>query len=228
VLAELAALLDFLDGEPQLAQVCLVETFVAGPAGLGLRARELQELTPLVDAGGAHAPPGKRPHTLRAVATIVSVAGILHARLVTGEAPPFIDLLAPLADVVLSPYLDPRALRRAIERAERLARSIASERASHPPPAPAQADVEIPRRVRTLSAYRARQCLLHLAEHPGSSNAQVAQAIDVRYQGQMSILLTGLEDEGLLSKRSNGTGRANEWRLTPHGESVARAIADEL
>ncbi len=146
VLAGLGALLDFLDSEPQSARVCLVETFAAGPAGLSLRARELQGLAPLLDAGRAQAPPG-HPHALRAEATIASVAGILQIRLVTGEAPPFIDLLAPLAGVVLSPYLDAPSLQRELERAQRLARTIAAERPSHPPPAPPQTDVDIPRRV---------------------------------------------------------------------------------
>lgn len=45
VLAGLAALLVFLDGEPQLARVCLVEAFATSPAGLSARARDLQELS---------------------------------------------------------------------------------------------------------------------------------------------------------------------------------------
>jgi len=227
VLAGLAALLDFLDREPQLAWVCRVETLAVSPAGLCLRARELGELRPLVDAGRAHVLPGEDPHALTAEATIVSVAGILHMRLVTGKAPPFIDLLSPLAGVVLSPYLDGCSLQRELDRAERLARSIVAERPSSLP-TPAQADVEIPRRVRNLNAYRAHQSLLHLAKHPGVSNTKIAQAIGVRHQSQISTLLTGLEREGLLTKCSEGAGRANAWWLTSDGELVARELADEL
>ncbi len=80
--------------------------------------------------------------------------------------------------------------------------------------------MEIPRRVRSLGAYRARQCLLYLAEHPGASNTHVAQAIGVRYQGQMSVLLTGLEKEGLLA----GQG----WTVSLSGRKPVRAAGRVL
>lgn len=227
VLAGLVALLVFLDGEPQLARVCLVEAFATSPAGLSARARDLQELVPLVDAGRAHAP-DERLSAQMAEATVAAVAGILHMRLVTGEAPPFIGLLGALAGVVLSPYLDAESLQPQLAKAQHLGSTIATEPTTPPPPASRRVNVEVPRSVRSLSAYRARGCLLHLAEHPGASNTHVAHATGVRYQGQMSTLLARLEREGLLVKRPKGTGRANEWWLTPHGESVARALADDL
>lgn len=139
-----------------------------------------------------------------AEATVAAVAGILHIRLVTGEAPPFIGLLGALADVVLSPYLNAESLQPQLAKAQRLGSTIATERTTPPPPAPSRADVEIPRSVRSLSAYRARGCLLHIAEHPGASNTQVADATGVRYQGQMLTLLARLEGEDLLVKRSKG------------------------
>ncbi len=195
VLAGLVALLVFLDGEPQLARVCLVEAFATSPAGLCARARDLQELVPLVDAGRAHAP-NERLSVQMAEATVAAVAGILHIRLVTGEAPPFIGLLGALAGVVLSPYLDAESLQPELAKAQRLGSTIAAERTTPPPPAPRRVDVKVPRSVRSLSSYRARGCLLHLAEHPGASNTQVAHATGVRYQGQMSTLLARLEGEG--------------------------------
>jgi AcrR family transcriptional regulator len=227
VLAGLAALLDFLDCEPQLAQVCLVETLTVSRAGLSLRAHELAALAPLVDAGRVHSTPGEPPHPLTAEATIASVTGILHTRLVTEEAPPFIDQLAPLASVVLSPYLDGHLLQKALDRAEHLAQSIAAKRLTPTSSAPAQPHVEIPKKVRSPNAYRVRQSLLHLINHRGASNAEIARAIGVHYPSQISALLTRLERDGLLAKRSGGMGRPSEWWLTPHGESVARALTDE-
>jgi AcrR family transcriptional regulator len=229
VLAGLAALLDFLDREPELARVCLVEALAVGPAGLSLRARELEALAPLVDAGRVHATPGELPHALMPEATIAAVAGILHMRLVTGKAPPFIDLLAPLASVVLSPYLGTgRSLQEAHDKAERLAQSIAAvERPPRPPSTPARAHVEIPKKVRNPNAYRVRLSLLHLANHRGASNAEIARAIGVLYASQISALLTRLERDGLLAKRSRGMGHSSEWWLTSYGESVAQALADE-
>jgi AcrR family transcriptional regulator len=227
VLAGLAALLDFLDREPQLAWVCLVETLAVSRPGLSLRAHELGALTPLLDAGRTHRPLGEHPHALTAEATIASVAGILHMRLVTGKAPPFIDLLGPLASVVLSPYLDEGSLQNALDRAECLARLTIAGRASHAPP-PARADVKIPKKLRSLGAHRVRRSLLYIAEHRGASNIEIAQSIGVRHQSQISALLGRLEGDGLLVKHAQGAGRPNAWWLTPHGEAVVCALVDEL
>ena len=75
VLAGLVALLVFLDGEPQLARVCLVEAFATGPVGLSARVRDLQELVPLVDAGRAYAPRLSISPAQMAEATVAAVAG---------------------------------------------------------------------------------------------------------------------------------------------------------
>ncbi len=84
VLAALAALLVSLDREPLLARVCLLETLAGSPAVLRHRARELAALNPLVDVGRAQAHASGEPPELTAEASVASVAGILHTRLVTG------------------------------------------------------------------------------------------------------------------------------------------------
>jgi hypothetical protein len=80
-------------------------------------------------------------------------------------------------------------------------------------------------------ASRARECLILLAEQdrrggPGSgpSNHEIATEIGIAHQPQISRLLAQLVAEGLVSKRSQGAGRPNAWRLTPHGEQVARML----
>jgi AcrR family transcriptional regulator len=120
VVTALAALLWLLDAEPPLARVCLVESLAGGPLVLRQRERELRALRPLIEAGSELAHPGVQPHALSAEATIASLAGILHSRMLTGPAAPFIELLGPLASMVLACHLDPRSEQ--VRSAEQLAK----------------------------------------------------------------------------------------------------------
>jgi AcrR family transcriptional regulator len=224
MLAGLMVLLDFLDSEPLAARVCLVEALAAGPAALEYRARELEVLKHLVDAMLEQAPAGRQVSTLAAEGMVASVAGILHVRLVTGEAPPFMDLLGSLADLVIAPYVDPRMVAEETRKAEQLAQSISRERAARS--SRRHTDVPVPNALRSPRAYRARLCLFHVADHPGVSNRAVADNIGVSHYGQISTLLGRLERLGLLTKRAGGAGRTNAWWVTPEGEQVAEALRD--
>lgn len=82
----------------------------------------------------------------------------------------------------------------------------------------------IPAMLDKPSARHARKCLRVLFEYPDLSNLEVASAIGVIYQSQISKLLACLVGEGLVVKRSDGAGRRNAWRLTPRGEEVARLL----
>ena len=225
VLAALAALLVSLDQEPLLARVCLLETLAGGPAVLRHRARELAALNPLVDVGRAQANTSREPPELTAEASVASVAGILHTRLVTGEAPPFIGLLGQLMGLVIAPYLDPHDVVREIERGEEVARVIAEERS--PGPATSRAGVRLPAVLRHPGAYRARACVVFLAANPGVSNKAVAAGIGVSSLGQVSELLKRLAGSGLLVKHSAGVGRPNAWWPTSLGEQVAQTLKDK-
>jgi hypothetical protein len=90
----------------------------------------------------------------------------------------------------------------------------------------------LPATLRNPSARRARECLLFLAEQGGRglspSNREIAVGIGVAHASQISSLLSYLEGEGLVSKRSAGAGKRNEWRLTARGEAVARALKAEM
>lgn len=221
--AGLVALLRFLDAEPQRARVCIVETLAAGPRALEHRQRELAVLAPLIDAGRQQASRSCRPPALAVEGVIASVVGVLHARLVSGEAPPFIDLLGPLIGLVLLPYLDASALAAQVERAETMSAEISRGAPGHPLDEPNQTH-EIPDALKDPVAYRARQCVLYLARYPGSSNRQIALGIGVNHQGQISTLLGRLARMGLLVRHQQGPGRANAWRLTPRGERVSGAL----
>jgi hypothetical protein len=78
------------------------------------------------------------------------------------------------------------------------------------------------------SARRARECLLFLADQGGRglspSNREIATGIGVTHQPQISRLLSQLVAENLVSKRSQGAGKRNAWRLSSHGEEVLRML----
>jgi AcrR family transcriptional regulator/DNA-binding HxlR family transcriptional regulator len=68
------------------------------------------------------------------------------------------------------------------------------------------------------------QTLHYLNGHPGSANIDIARAIDVRHESQMSRHLVRLEKAGLIERRRDG--RHNAWRLTARGEDAARSLRD--
>jgi DNA-binding MarR family transcriptional regulator len=74
-------------------------------------------------------------------------------------------------------------------------------------------------------APRRAMALLHIAEHPGASNRQIANAIGIADEGQASKLLRRLENLGLATNRSAGheAGEPNSWHLTNAGAQLAKA-----
>ncbi len=168
-----AGLLSGMDADPFLARVCVVEALAAGPAALAYHARELELLKHMVHSAAGPARTNGNGSALSAEAVVVAVAGILHRRMVTGEAPPFVDLLVPLSGLALEPYLDEPAVAAAQERAGQLARELSKEHATRRP-RPAT-DVAVPRALSNPRAHRSRECLWYLSDHPGASNRAVGR-----------------------------------------------------
>jgi predicted transcriptional regulator len=86
--------------------------------------------------------------------------------------------------------------------------------------------VALPALLAHPSACRARECLRFITAHSDSSNREIATGIGIANQPQISRLLSQLAAEGLVSKRSQGAGKRNEWRLTPRGEQVLRMLSE--
>jgi AcrR family transcriptional regulator len=220
ILAGLEALLLFLDAEPALARVCVIDALAGPQAALEHRARLLQPLIALVDSVRDTLPEAKQPPAVTAEAMVVSVAGLLHARSVSRQAPPFTSLLGELAETLVFPFLGSRQAAEAARLGNLRAEAIARERFACPP----ASRVPIPRQLHHARASRARACVLYLAENPGASNQKIAHGIGIRHVGQASTLLARLEEIEVLTKRPGGAGRPNAWRLSSHGEQVARSL----
>jgi AcrR family transcriptional regulator len=84
--AGLGALLGFLDDEPGLGALCMVDALGAGPAALERRAGVVQGLIDAVDEGRAEAKGSAQPTRLTAEGVVGAVLAVLHARLASGDA----------------------------------------------------------------------------------------------------------------------------------------------
>ncbi len=220
VRATLASLLVFLDSEPQLARVCVIEALGAGPLVLRRRAAVLQELA---DALGSGAPRARgasaEPPLLSAEAILGGAFSVIHTRLsLEGEARPLTDLLGRLMALIVLPYLGARAA------GEELARPAPDFPAPLAPARDRTANRRILERLNMRLTYRTVRCLLFVAEHPGASNRAVASGAEIADEGQASRLLMRLSGLDLLDKAPQRPGHANAWRLTPLGEQILGAL----
>lgn len=220
--AALAALLGFFDSEPIRAHVLLVEAVAAGSWARERRERHLASLTSMIeDRWGT--PPEGHAHPLVTAGVMASLLGVLHTHLVTGRDEPLTALLGPLMGLVTAPYLKHDLVTREIARGDALAKELLEVRDSQPP---GVTRVAIPGLLEDPRAHRARACVLYLAEHPRSSNRQIARAVGVTRHTYISTLLARLAGMGLLLKRAASPGGANAWSLSSHGLQVARALED--
>jgi AcrR family transcriptional regulator/DNA-binding MarR family transcriptional regulator len=212
----LARLLRLMDERPALARLCLIEAYGAGERIQARRAEVLAELALVIDRGRV---PGGRSDELpqtTAEGVVGAVVNVLHNRLIQDDEQPLIDLLGPLMSIVVLPYHGLRAARREL-------------RQPHPP-APREAAAPPPARdlLQGLSmrlTYRTVRVLMAIADHPGASNREVAQASGIIDQGQISKLMSRLERLELVENRGHGweSGASNAWQLTPKGAHLERA-----
>jgi AcrR family transcriptional regulator len=210
----LRALLEFLEDEPDLGTLCVVDVLGAGPRVLARRTEVVSVLIEAVDEGRAAVRRGAQPPRLAAEGIVGAVLAVLHARLTQEQTPRTVDLLGPLMGIVVLPYLGA---------------AVAAREAARPVPARAR---EMPGSVDPLRdldmrlTYRTVRVLLAIAGQPGASNREVADSAGVQDQGQISKLLARLEHFGLIGNGGVGAARGepNAWRLTGMGEQVERAI----
>jgi AcrR family transcriptional regulator len=223
VRAGLLALLEFLDDEPGLGGLCVVDALGASPAALAARARVIAVLVDAVDQGRGQAKAGLSPSRLTAEGVVGGVLAVLYARLseresARGRPKLLVGLLNPLMGTIVLPYLGPAAAAREIERPPPQARRRVQPVRSNPLEG-----------LEMRLTYRTVQVLAAIAAHPGGSNREVADAAGVVDQGQISKLLARLEHLGLVLNDGLGPahGEPNAWRLTPRGDEVQRTIQEQ-
>jgi AcrR family transcriptional regulator/DNA-binding MarR family transcriptional regulator len=223
----LAALLAFLDSEPELAHVCVIDALGAGRLVLERRAQVLDELIAALDQQAPTARGSTAP-LLTAEGVIGGAFSVVHARLLeqhhagsldSGPGP-LIALHGQLMALIALPYLGPRAAGEELTRfaPELPTRELARTRIDG-------TGGRLLERLDMRLTYRTVRCLLYIGEHPGCSNREIAQGAEIADEGQASKLLTRLTRVGLVANtRPHGPGYPNYWTLTSHGEQVLSAV----
>jgi AcrR family transcriptional regulator/DNA-binding MarR family transcriptional regulator len=215
VRAALTALLVFMDEEPALARLCVVQALGAGPRALERRGEVLRAMTAAVDEGRRGAREGTELPPLAADGVLGGVLSIVHARLLEGGGEPLTGLVGELMSMIVLPYQGPAAARKELHR-----------------PAPSFSKPNNKRNGDPLAGlemritYRTVRVLMVIASHPAASNRQIAEHAGIADQGQVSKLLTRLQHLGLIDNHGDGPtkGAPNAWQLTPKGRQVEQAI----
>lgn len=211
----LVNVLSFLDEEPGLAKLCVLEALGAGPRVLARRAKLLETLAAVVDQGRSATI--VKPSPLAAEGAVEAVAGIVHARLVDGHRQPLSNLLGPLMSIITLPYLGPQEASRELELAASELRRPSVRGTSEQTGSFDGLDMRL--------TYRTVRVLMALADCPGASNRELAQRSDITDQGQMSKLLARLARLQLVTNMGEGQekGMSNAWHLTDRGAQIERA-----
>jgi len=210
----LSLLLDYLDREPDVARLCVVEAPRAGPAVLERRRKTLDALAVAIDGGRVEVRAGSEPPPLTAQGVVGGALAVIHARLVE-RAPgrtrrQLVELTNPLMAMIVHPYLGSTASRRELDH------SVPSS-LRLPPRNGADPFKGLPIRF----TYRTALVLSTIAADPGASNRHIADSSGIADEGQMSRLLRRLRQCELIENRGEGQpkGEPNAWMLTARGHA---------
>jgi AcrR family transcriptional regulator len=215
----LAGLLGFLDREPGVARLLVVEALGSGFHTLELRKRALAQAAAIVDEGRAEAKSGREPPPLTAEGIVGAVFSVIHARMIersgTGEQRPLSELTRSLMALIVHPYLGSAASQRELAMTNPTIEPILARRL------PADPFKDLPIRL----TYRTALVLSSIAQAPGASSRQVADASGITDPGQISRLLTRLRTNGLIQDSGIGPskGMPRAWTLTERGENILQA-----
>lgn len=218
VRAGLGRLLVFMDEEPGLARLCVVEGLAAGEKVLERRVALLEEIARVIDQGRYLRNGAREPPAVTAEGVVGGVFAVIHTRLLDERDAPLTDLLGPLMSMIVLPYLGSRAATRELARP---AVEVARERQTRPRTRNRDPLEGLNMRL----TYRTVRVLMVIAERPGASNREIAEGSGIVDQGQISKLMNRLARLNLVENRGEGQerGAANAWHLTARGAQVERA-----
>ncbi len=217
----LSVILAFLDREPALAQVCVVQALHGGSRVIQRREEILARLEGVIDGGRGEGARGDGCTALTAEGLVGAAFAIVYSRLLRGEREPLGDLVGELMGLIVLPYLGPAAARRELARSSRAPASAVGGEPVRP-----RGDRDPLQEVPMRLTYRTARVLECIAGCPGVSNREVSEHAGVADQGQISKLLRRLERLGLTANTGYGhtKGEPNAWKLTPLGARVAQRL----
>jgi AcrR family transcriptional regulator len=209
----IAALIAALDRDRTMARMCLVETHSGSAVALSIRNAAVHRLARTLGAGATVGDPEMRDAAARgAVGAILELVGDPVI-----EGAPLQEIVGPAIYLGLAPFAGRRAAS---------IRAANPPRISPPTPVPGRSAQDgglLPGGTdQLLVTELTRQTVLYLADHAGARNIDIARAIGVRHESQMSRHLARLERAGIV--RHLKEGRTNAWRLTAQGREAAGAL----
>jgi AcrR family transcriptional regulator len=221
VRAGLTALLALFDQQPGLGRLLVVEALGCGPPTLEARRRTLAQAAAVIDQGRSASRGGRsrsstsEPPPLTAEGIVGAVLSVIHSRLIARDPRPLTELTGPLMALIVHPYLGPAAAQRELDMPVTAAETMHARRL------PADPFKDLPIRL----TYRTACVLTSIAQAPGASSRQIANASGITDPGQISRLLTRLRTNGLIQDNGIGPakGMARAWSLTERGEDVLQA-----
>jgi AcrR family transcriptional regulator len=216
------AILSFLDGEPVLARICVVQALHGGPVVMECRERILARLAAVLDEGRREGSRGGECTLVTAEGLVGGAFGVVYARLRSGDRRPLAGLLDELMGMIALQYLGPRAARREQRRPAPMPPPVAHS------PRPSMGTERDPLdEVKMRLTYRTARVLQGVREYPGASNREIADSAGIADPGQVSKLLRRLEGLGLTVNTGGGhlSGEPNAWALTPLGDQVAQRLS---
>jgi AcrR family transcriptional regulator/DNA-binding MarR family transcriptional regulator len=218
--AALLALLALLDDEPGVARLLVVDALKAGPRIQQRRAAILKEVSRALHEQGSSERTGRELPALTGEGVVGAVLTVVHTRLLENGKSPLVELTNELMGLIVLPYLGVTAASRELQ-VPATPTPPARSKAAHRETA-GESLVGLPIRI----TYRTILVLNVIAKHPGASNRRIADEGGIADQGQISRLLTRLQNLGLIENAAPGqpSGEPNEWRLTSRGEQVSQAL----
>jgi AcrR family transcriptional regulator/predicted transcriptional regulator len=206
--ATVQALVGALHADRALAQLCVVSATGGNREAVRLRHAAMAQIL----KGLADPPASAAAGEPVLAGALGGVWELVYRRLTAEPETPVAELADAAVYVLLAPFIGPH---RAAARARDLDAAVV---------------VGLPRALGapaelgdgSMMTELAGQTLQYLSEHPGSANVEIARAVDVRHESQMSRHLVRLERAGLVERRKEG--RTNAWRLTARGEEAERAL----
>src|SRR5258705_2842582 len=239
----LTGLLSFLDAEPGIGRLLIVDSLGAGARTLERRQRVLTQMAASVDEGRRQSKAVAELPPLTAEGVVGGVLSVLHSRLLVspplntrgpGRGPhlspaaggprigdpqgdSLLSIAGPLMGMIVLPYLGLAAARR--ENAIPIPKN---------PPVVHHPQGNPLGRLEMRLTYRTVRVLMAIAAHPGSSNRVVADAAEVSDQGQMSKLLARLHGLGLIENTGGGgpPGGAEPLALAHQGAAGQGGLDD--
>jgi AcrR family transcriptional regulator len=216
-------ILCFLDQDPVLARVCVVQSARGTRRVLEAREALLARMASVLQQGGAQNTRAAQAPVLMAEGLAGAALAIVYKRLLNGERAPLAGLHGELMGMFVLPYLGSAAASR-----ERKRPAPGTTLPATPDTLPSGARQEDPLRdVPMRLTYRTARVLRAAAEYPGASNRVIGEHSGLYDQGQISKLLARLGRLGLLENGGKGQsrGESNAWRLTPLGERVTEQLS---